>query len=129
MTVTQVLYEIFAEAQIDGDLSVPEIWAGLAGEGVDTSNGVLSFFPLPSDGVNFTDGLTVDEYQVDVWNKNMYEAEAIKEQAIDILWSRAEIINGIGFIFKVTSDLGGFFEEGGSMWHYSFIVSVRYNKR
>lgn len=127
--MTQVIYNIFDAAKIAGDLSVNQVWAGLAAEGVDTSSGLLTFYHLPGIGTNFADGLTVSNYQIDIWHSDIFQAETIKEEAERVLLGKAEIIDGVAYIFNIASDLGGFFEENGAMWHYSFTVSVRYNKR
>ena len=74
MTLTETIYNI-----LDGaGLSVPEIWAGVAAGFTDASEGLITFFPLPSPGANFADGTSITSYQFDIWAGDMYDAEQYK---------------------------------------------------
>jgi len=124
MTLTQNVSNILET----GSLSVPEIWAGLAPEGTDTKGGLLSFFPLPSGTINFADGRSNSQYQIDIWHKDIYTSEEFKDEVIDLFNGLAGIIDGKAMIFTVT-DLGGIPESNGLVWHQILNLTVGYNRR
>ena len=125
MTITEIIYNTL----IDFNLSVPEIWAGVADSSVKVEDGLLSFFPLPSSGLSFADPRSDTQYQFDVWAQDMYEAESFKEEALYNLLGWAEIRDGFALIFTIESDSGGLYEQDTNLWHYSFTVNVHYTRR
>lgn len=123
-TLTQNIYEI-----LDGNLTIPEYWAGVGGGNRSAKSGLLTFFLLPSPPKNIHDGTSVSQYQFDIWHEDIYQAEEYKEELVSYLSGLAGIHDGKSLIFSMDSDLGGIQEDEGNIWHYPVVFNIKWARR
>ncbi len=122
MTLTNIIYNIL-DTSID--ITIPTIFAGFANESESAQNGLLTFFQLPSPGVNFTDNTTVVNYQFDIYHSDIYQCEEYKDQVIKALSALADYYDGKPLIFVMTGDNGTVYESNGDIYHNILTFGVK----
>ena len=98
MTLTQIIYILLDSSS---EITIPEIWAGLAPKGVDPTEGLLTFSPLPSGAVDFATGVTSEVYQFDIWSNDIFKSEEFRDELVKFLIGMAGVEAGKSLIFNL----------------------------
>ena len=124
MTISEIVFNILETA----NLGFP-VWAGTAAGNAAVEDGLINFFQLPGIGANFADGTVVTSYQIDLWHKDLYICEQLKDDAVKVFMGVAGVFDGKALIFNIESDGGVLIEDSTQINHYFFTIGIKYNKR
>jgi hypothetical protein len=122
--LTKELYNIVSGLS----LACHDIWTGIASSDAVPSTGMMRILPMPSSGTVFGFINRQSLYQIDIWHKDMYQAETYCEELIEKINNWSGIVSGVPIKIKLSSNQGAILEEGGELWRYIIIIDVAWVK-